>query len=89
MALGAGRQDVLKMVLHQGMTPVLLGIGIGVILSLGLTRILASQLYGVTPADPATFIVVSLALIGSAILACTLPAGRAARVDPLLALKHE
>jgi len=89
MALGAGRQDVLKMVLHQGMTPVLLGIGIGVILSLGLTRILASQLYGVTPADPATFIVVSLALIGAAILACTLPAGRAARVEPLLALKHE
>lgn len=89
MALGARRQDVLTMVLQQGMAPVLLGIGIGVILALGITRILVSQLYGVTPADPATFIVVSLALIGTASLACVLPAGRAARVDPLLALKHE
>jgi len=89
MALGARRRDVLKIVLQQGMTPVLLGIGIGVILSLGITRILASQLYGVTPTDPATFIGVSLALIGAATLACTLPAGRAARVDPLVALKHE
>jgi putative ABC transport system permease protein len=89
MALGARKQDVLKMVLQQGMTPVLLGIGIGVILSLGITRILASQLYGVTPADPATFIGVSLALIAAAALACALPAGRAARVDPLVALKHE
>jgi putative ABC transport system permease protein len=89
MALGARRRDVLKIVLQQGMTPVLLGIGIGVILSLGITRILASQLYGVTPTDPATFIGVSLALFGAATLACALPAGRAARVDPLVALKHE
>jgi putative ABC transport system permease protein len=89
MALGARRQDVLKMVLRQGMTLVLLGIGIGVILSLSLTRILASQLYGVTPADPMTFIVVSLALIGAATLACVLPARKAARMDPLVALRCE
>ncbi len=89
MALGAQQQDVLRMVLQQGLGLVLLGIGVGVILSLGITRILAGQLYGVTPTDPATFAVVSLSLIAAATLACALPARKAAQVDPLVALKCE
>jgi ABC-type antimicrobial peptide transport system permease subunit len=89
MALGAQRHNVVLMVLRQGLTLVLLGIGFGIFISLGMTRILASQLYGVTPTDPATFIVVSLLLIAAAALACTLPARRAAQVDPLVALKYE
>jgi putative ABC transport system permease protein len=89
MALGAQRLDVLKMVLGQGLVLVLLGIGIGIVLSLGITRFLAGQLYGVTPTDPATFVVVSLMLVAAATLACTLPARKASRMDPLVALKYE
>jgi len=89
MALGAQRQDVLKMVLRQGLALVMPGIGIGIIISLGITRILAGQLYGVTPTDPTTFVVVSLMLVAVATLACTLPAYKATQVDPLVALKCE
>ena len=89
MALGAQQQDVLRMVLKQGLGLVLLGIGVGITISLGITRILAGQLYGVTPTDPVTFAVVSLSLIAAATLACALPARKAAQVDPLVALKCE
>ncbi len=89
MALGAKKEDVLKMVLRQGLSLVLLGIGTGILFSLGLTRILSSQLYSVTPTDPATFVVVSLLLIAAATLACTLPARKAAQVDPMVALRCE
>jgi putative ABC transport system permease protein len=89
MALGAQQQDVLKMVLQQGLSLVLLGIGAGILFSLGITRILSNQLYNVTPTDPTTFVVVSLLLIAAATLACTLPARKAAQVDPLVALKYE
>ncbi len=87
MALGARRWDVLKMVLQQGLSPVLLGIGAGIMLSLGITRILSNQLYGVTPTDPATFALVSMLMIAAASLACVIPAGKAAHVDPLVTLK--
>jgi len=87
--LGARQQDVLKMVLHQGLSLVLLGIGAGIVFSLGITRILSSQLYNVKPTDPTTFVVVSLSLVVAATLACALPARRAAKADPLVALKCE
>jgi putative ABC transport system permease protein len=89
MALGARAGDVMKMVLHQGLTLVLLGIAAGILFSVGLTRILSSQLYNVTSTDPVTFVSVSLLLMVAATLACTLPARNAAQVDPLVAMKCE
>lgn len=89
MALGAQKRDVLRLVVGQGIVLALVGVGVGVALALGLTRFLSSQLYGVKPGDPITFIVVSLVLIAVALLACYIPARRAARVDPVVALRHE
>ncbi|HEX7286548.1 MAG TPA: ABC transporter permease [Candidatus Angelobacter sp.] len=89
MALGASRGNVLGMVLGQGARMALLGVLGGLIASLALTRLLAGQLYGVTPRDPVTFVAVSLLLTGIALLACYLPARRAARVDPMHALRCE
>jgi putative ABC transport system permease protein len=89
MALGAGRADVLKVVVAQGMLPVLAGLGIGLAASLGLTRLMAGMLYGVKAADPATFIGVGLLLAAVALLATLVPASRATRVAPVVALRHE
>jgi predicted permease len=89
IALGAGRQDVLQLVLRQGMVLALIGIAIGIAVALGLTRFLSSLLYGVKPTDPVTFIAVSVILAGVALLACYIPARRAAKVDPVVALRHE
>jgi putative ABC transport system permease protein len=89
MALGAESRDVLRLVIKQGMKPALLGIAIGVVGGLALTRLLKSLLFGVTVTDPLTFILVT-ALLGSvALAACWLPAQRAAKVDPLVGLRHE
>jgi putative ABC transport system permease protein len=89
MALGARKEDVLKATLGQGLRLILLGIAVGLGGALVLTRLIASLLYGVTRTDPMTFVCVSLVLTGVAALACYLPARRAARTDPMAALRCE
>ena len=89
MALGAERRNVFGMVLGQGARLAGLGIAIGLAAALGVTRTMASFLYGVQPTDPLTFAAVSLLLVGIALLACYIPARRAMRVDPMVALRYE
>jgi predicted permease len=89
MALGAARADVLWMVLRQGLTLVALGAAIGAGGALGATRAIASELYGVTPSDPATFAAAVGLMLLVGCLACWIPARRAMRVDPLVALRYE
>jgi predicted permease len=89
MALGAERFHVLRMILTDGARMTLLGIGIGVVAALGLTRLMSSMLFGVKATDPPTFIVVAFTLCAIALLACYVPARRAMKVDPMLALRYE
>jgi putative ABC transport system permease protein len=89
MALGAQSRDALWMVIRQGMTLALVGAGVGLIASLALTRLIKTLLFGVSPTDPMTFIAVSLLLAAVTLAACYIPARRAARVDPMVALKYE
>jgi predicted permease len=89
IALGAPGRQVRRLVLRQGMRWVAAGVGAGFVGSLALTRFLSSQLFGVSPADPATFVCVTVFLGVVALLACWLPARRAARIDPMEALRYE
>ncbi|MGC1907964.1 MAG: ABC transporter permease [Candidatus Acidiferrum sp.] len=89
IALGAQRADVLRLILGEGTRMALLGVVIGIVAALGLTRLMSNQLFGVTAQDPLTFGGVALSLVIVAIAACYVPARRAMRVDPIVALRHE
>ena len=89
MALGAQRRDVLRLILGQGLKLILLGVGLGLLGAFTLTRVMMSQLYGVSPTDPLTFASIALLLAIIGILACYIPARRAMRVDPMVALRYE
>jgi ABC-type antimicrobial peptide transport system permease subunit len=89
MALGAGRGAVTALIVGQSMKLVLGGLAAGVLCALGLSRILESVLYGLTPSDPATYVSVSLLLALVSLVAAYIPARRAARVDPMTALRQE
>jgi len=89
LALGAQRQDVLRLVLSHGMKMALAGVALGLVVSLGLTRLISKMLYGVSATDPATFVVITLLLMTVALVACFVPAWRATQVDPLAALRNE
>ena len=89
LALGARSIDVLKLVIRNGLTLVIIGVAIGLAGAFALTRLMTTLLFGVTPTDGLTIGVVSAVLIGVALLACFIPARRATKVDPLVALRYE
>ncbi|MGH7528828.1 MAG: ABC transporter permease, partial [Gemmatimonadales bacterium] len=89
IALGAQPADVLRLVVRQGMHPVVLGLILGLVAALGATRLMQRLLYGISPGDPATLVTIAVVLTGVAVLASYIPARRAARVDPTVALRNE
>ena len=88
-ALGANRSDVFTLIVRRGLVLALLGIAIGIPAAVALTRLIASQLFGVTPTDPATFAAAAAMFVSIALLACSIPARRATKVDPMVALRSE
>jgi len=89
MALGADAGEVLQLMMRQGMKPAVLGVAIGLTAAVGLTRLMKSLLFGVSATDPLTFVVLAVLLLGVAFLACYIPARRATKVDPMIALRCE
>jgi putative ABC transport system permease protein len=89
MALGAQRSDVLKMTVGQGLRLVVMGVAIGLGAAFILTRVMASLLFGVSATDPMTFIIISLVLMAVALIASYIPALRATKVDPMVALHYQ
>jgi ABC-type antimicrobial peptide transport system permease subunit len=89
MALGADRLDVVRMILRDGIKLAALGVGIGIVCAIGLTRLMANMLFGVSPTDPLTFFAIPVLLMIVALLACYIPARRAMRVDPVIALRYD
>ena len=89
MAIGADPRAIGRMVLRQGFKLALIGVGIGTLLALSVSHLLESLLTGVSPRDPLVFVVVTLVLAGVSLLASYVPARRAARIDPLLALRQD
>jgi putative ABC transport system permease protein len=89
MALGAHPQDILRWVANLGSRIILIGIVLGVALAMGVTRLISAQLFGVKPSDPVTYLAVALALMVIASLACYIPARRATKVDPIVALRYQ
>jgi predicted lysophospholipase L1 biosynthesis ABC-type transport system permease subunit len=89
MALGAGRLDVIGMIVRESLVPVLIGIAVGIAGALAAVRLVASLLFGVAPRDPLSFVLAAAAMLAVALLAAAVPARRASRVEPLVALRYE
>ena len=89
MALGAQRRDVVRIVLRQGGVLIAAGVGLGMLLALGGARLMRDLLFGVAPFDALTYVSVALLLGSIALIACAIPARRAMRVDPMVALRYE
>jgi len=89
VALGASRRSILRIVLAQGLRPTIIGLGLGLAAAAGVTRVLSALLGGISTTDPLTFALVSAVLLAAAMAGCSVPARRAMRVDPAVALRHE
>jgi putative ABC transport system permease protein len=89
VAIGAQPRDVFRMVIGQGMMLAMIGVAFGLAGAFGLTRLMATMLFGVEPTDPTTFVIVAVLLSAVALVACFIPARRATKVDPLVALRYE
>jgi putative ABC transport system permease protein len=89
IALGAGRREVLRLVLREGLGVTLFGVALGLMTALALSRVMAGYVYGIKATDPLTFAASTLLLISVALAATYIPARRATRVDPIVALRHE
>jgi putative ABC transport system permease protein len=89
MALGADRGNVITLILKNGVKIALVGVGIGVLAAMLFCRYLKAMLFAITPTDPVTYILVAILLLGVALLACYIPARRAAKIDPMEALRYE
>jgi ABC-type antimicrobial peptide transport system permease subunit len=89
MALGADRSTMLRLVLREGLRLTLVGVGIGLVAALALSRVMAGYVYGIKSTDPLTFAAAALLLMAAALAACYIPARRAMRVDPMRALRTE
>jgi putative ABC transport system permease protein len=89
LALGANRGEITRLIVGQGMRPIALGVLVGAGGAIALSGFMQKLLYGVEPTDPVTFVAVTILLVGVALLACWIPAARAARLDPMVALRSE